>query len=263
MLLHITQDGFQKQHVQLKKEDKIEIIVDERVNASVLFTYGGVESQLDSQITLLSNSSLTIMLRNEMQKDVHIKQHIYVHRDATLDIAYYDMENGSSHITCDVALMESGATANIQSAYIASTQKHMNIQVHHHVPYTVSDMKHYAIVHEHGDYQMEACGKIYKGAKESSSHQTTRVLTMSEHQKASVVPLLYIDEDDVKASHATTLGQPDEHQLYYLQTRGLSRNMALGLLTVGYLMPITALFSQDDIQQQLKNEIEMKVGLHA
>ena len=76
-------------------------------------------------------------------------------------------------------------------------------------------------------------------------------------------PLLLIDENDVKASHATTLGQPDENQLYYLQTRGLSRKQALGLLTVGYIMPITELFEDETINQKLKNEIEMKVGLHA
>lgn len=86
---------------------------------------------------------------------------------------------------------------------------------------------------------------------------------MSEQHDSEVVPVLLIDENDVKASHATTLGQPDENQLYYLQTRGLSRKQALGLLTVGYIMPITELFEQEAIRNALKDEIEMKVGLHA
>ena len=56
--------------------------------------------------------------------------------------------------------------------------------------------------------------RIVKGAHASESHQTTRVLTLSDHHNSEVVPVLYIDENDVKASHATTLGQPDENQLY-------------------------------------------------
>ena len=110
---------------------------------------------------------------------------------------------------------------------------------------------------------MEACGKIVKGAHDSASHQASRVLTLSNQQSSEVIPLLLIDENDVKASHATTLGQPDENQLYYLQTRGLSRRQALGLLTVGYIMPITELFDQEEVRTALKDEIEMKVGLHA
>ena len=124
-------------------------------------------------------------------------------------------------------------------------------------------MENYAVVEEGGQYRMEAPGKIIKGARESNSHQKTRVLTMSERHSSEVVPVLLIDENDVKASHATTLGQPDENQLYYLQTRGLSRRQALGLLTVGYIMPITELFDQEEVRTALKDEIEMKVGLHA
>ena len=86
---------------------------------------------------------------------------------------------------------------------------------------------------------------------------------MSEKHNSEVLPVLLIDENEVKASHATTLGQPDENQLYYLQTRGLSRSQALGLLTLGYLLPISELFDNEEIKEKLKNEIEKKVGLHA
>ena len=110
---------------------------------------------------------------------------------------------------------------------------------------------------------MEACGKIVKGAHDSASHQASRVLTLSNQQSSEVIPLLLIDENDVKASHATTLGQPDENQLYYLQSRGLSRSQALGLLTVGYLMPISDLFDDATYHDEMKNEIEKRVGLHA
>lgn len=262
MFFHIHDSGFQKATCVFTEVDELHIEVDERVNASVLFTYSGVESQVKSNITLHAKSTLTIMLKKAGHGNVHFQQTIQVHKDATLHLAYYDMEDTVFTLCNEVNLLEEGASVTIQSAVIATSKKHMQIHVHHHVPYTFSDMKHYAIVQKHGDYAMEACGKIYKGAHASASHQTTRVLTLSEHQKASVVPLLYIDEDDVKASHATSLGQPDENQLYYLQTRGLNRVKALGLLSIGYLMPLTTFFPQEDIQQELKDEIEMKVGLH-
>ena len=61
---------------------------------------------------------------------------------------------------------------------------------------------------------------------------------MSDRHSSEVVPILYIDENDVKASHAMTLGQPDADQLYYLQTRGLNLEQALGLMSIGYFLPV-------------------------
>ena len=62
-----------------------------------------------------------------------------------------------------------------------------------------------------------------KGCAQAQSHQTTRVLTLGKDHTAKVIPLLLIDENEVKASHALSIGQPDEEQLYYLCSRGLSK----------------------------------------
>ena len=84
---------------------------------------------------------------------------------------------------------------------------------------------------------------------------------MAEKQRSHVTPLLLIDENDVQASHATTLGQPDENQLYYLQTRGLSREQALGLLISGYLMPVAYGLNNEELQSEITRKIEEKAGL--
>ena len=106
----------------------------------------------------------------------------------------------------------------------------------HSCPHTHAFMENYCVVEEAVKLDVEAIGNIRKGAFGSESHQKTRVLTMSEHHNAQVVPVLYIDENDVKASHAMTLGQPDEEQLYYLQSRGITREAALGLLSIDYFL---------------------------
>ena len=104
-------------------------------------------------------------------------------------------------------------------------------------------------------------GKIIAGAYGSNSHQTSRALVLDKKQKCDITPVLLIDENDVQASHATTMGQIDDNQLYYLQTRGLTKTQALGLITVGYLMPIASSLSNEEITNELTNKIEKKVGL--
>ena len=77
-----------------------------------------------------------------------------------------------------------------------------------------------------------------------------------------MTPLLLISENQVKASHALSIGQPNEEQLYYLQSRGLTKQQALGLLSVGYFLPIIQMVPDQDQQIELQKEMEQKVGLY-
>ena len=77
---------------------------------------------------------------------------------------------------------------------------------------------------------------------------------------AVILPKLLIDENDVQASHATSVGRIDENQLIYLQSRGLTEGQVLNLISTGYLMPIASFIENEQLQNQLKEEIESKVS---
>lgn len=255
--------GFDTLTLTARTDTQLQLVVDERINASLLVTYSGTRESLQVDIIMKPASSLTLMLKNEGSEDAQLRVMGSVYKDASLTLALCELNKGNTQADVALDLCGEGAAAMLRSACIASSCKQFHMQCNHLCPHTEGFMENYAVVEENGSYRMEAVGKIIKGAHESNSHQKTRVLTMSEQHESEVVPVLLIDENDVKASHATTLGQPDENQLYYLQTRGLSRRQALGLLTVGYIMPITELFEQEEVRTALKDEIEMKVGLHA
>ena len=76
------------------------------------------------------------------------------------------------------------------------------------------------------------------------------------------LPILYIDEDDVKASHALSVGQPDAEQLYYLNSRGLTMRQAIGLLSVGYFKPILELIEDEELKEKIAQETEERVGMY-
>ncbi|MCR0263316.1 SufD family Fe-S cluster assembly protein [[Clostridium] innocuum] len=259
---YTVRSGFETLKLSSKIQEDVQLVVDERINASLLVTYSG-RKELQVKILAKPGSSLVVMLKNEGSEEVSLQVRGSVYKDAALTLALCELNAGDTRAEVALELLEEGASAMLRSACIAKSRKEFQMQCTHHCPHTGGFMENYAVVEDGAHYRMEATGKIIRGAYESNSHQKTRVLTMSEQHDSEVVPVLLIDENDVKASHATTLGQPDENQLYYLQTRGLSRKQALGLLTVGYIMPITELFEQEAIRNALKDEIEMKVGLHA
>ena len=240
-------------------DEAVHLVIEKNAKASLYLKAEG-DSSAELTIDLLEGAQLKLLTWNECKT---FKYHVSanVGKDAQFDFIEGEMSEGSAEVKLDVYLTGSGANADIKSACMSDTKKKFDFNCIHQAPYTVGIMENYAVVKEHGDYNMTAVGKIEKGAYGSESHQTSRVLTMSDNQVSSVTPQLLIDENDVKASHANTIGQPDENQLYYLQTRGLTRNQAMGLIMIGYLLPIADGLDNEKIHDELTDKINAKAGL--
>lgn len=259
----VTADGFYAYQIDASNDVQVNITIDKHISASLYITYHGVDTNCNCKFVMKQGSHAQVLFSNDMKDCLQFHQDIEVAKDANLYIGYADLSDGNASWQIHGRLIETGASLHLLSACISAKEKHYEMECVHESAHTSAKMENYCVVKEHGDYKMQATGKIIKGAYQSSSLQATRVLTMSEQQKSEVIPLLLIDENDVKAGHATTVGQPDENQLYYLQTRGLTREQALSLLIIGYMMPLTDVIDHKELRQQLQNDIEKKVRFHA
>ena len=76
--------------------------------------------------------------------------------------------------------------------------------------------------------------RIRKDAQHSVAAQTNRNLVLTEGAEAKSVPNLEIEADDIRCSHASTVGPIDDDQLYYLATRGIPPEEAERLMVLGF-----------------------------
>ena len=89
----------------------------------------------------------------------------------------------------------------------------------HDAPHTRSDLLFKGAVEDNAR-------SVYSGldpasgraAQKSDAYQTNRNLVLTEGAEAESIPNLEIEADDVKCSHASTVGPIDDDQLYYLAT---------------------------------------------
>ncbi len=102
-------------------------------------------------------------------------------------------------------------------------------------------------------------GKIEHGATKSNAVQESRVLMLNEKARGDANPILLIDEDDVTAGHAASVGRVDPLQLYYLMSRGISKHNAERLVIHGFLAPVVNVLPIDGVKKQLTEVIERKV----
>lgn len=260
--IHLAKDGFQEIQVDCDKQRSLLIHVDKRRHVQLYVTYLGRSATLDITIQMDQGTNGEIVFWNETREAFQANIQLKGEKDAALKLGVADLSTSKSDVKINGVLNHSGMQFHVTTAMLA-LYKHVQMEMHHTAPNSEAVMENFAVVIDAGSYQMHASGRIDKGAKQSISHQATRVLTLSQNQTSEVLPILYIDENDVKASHATTLGQPDDLQLYYLCSRGLTRTQAIALMTHGYLMPITNVIKQKALSMRLVELIEEKVMVHA
>ena len=103
-------------------------------------------------------------------------------------------------------------------------------------------------------------GKIEHGASKSNAEQESRLLMLSEKARGDANPMLLIDEDDVTAGHAASVGRVDPEMLYYLMSRGISKHEAERLVIHGFLAPVVDQLPIEGVKKQLVEVIERKVN---
>lgn len=261
MILHLLKSGVYR--VENKKNEvveKISIDIQENIDCTIEFTLNGEHLSVQKEIVLHENSKLSIVYKNNTLS-LDSKEHVFVNENATIHAGYFELQEGTTNVKASYDLIAENASAHILTTTLAHSQKKYDIEAHHIHGNTYSNIENYGMCMENGKYTIIASGKIDKHAKGSKSHQSTRVLTLADKENVSVTPLLLIDENDVEASHACSIGKMNEEHLYYLQTRGLNEKQALGLLTLSYVLPILTLVEDSELKDSLQKEIEYKVGL--
>ena len=81
-------------------------------------------------------------------------------------------------------------------------------------------------------------------------------MLLQDNAEFNSKPELEIYADDVKCSHGSTSGSIDEDSLYYLMTRGLSREESTKLLIKGFLNDVVDLIKSPVIKKFIENKLE-------
>ena len=216
------------------------------------------ENSLNIRIYAEENAGLVLFYQNR-SKDVAIHEEAQLAENSRMKVAYCDLESLHTERTANYRLQGQKSSVTVYGGALCQAELKNDVTCVHEAIDTISDVSFYSLVLKDGSYSSEIIGQIQRGSKGAKAHQATRVLSFGEKERVQVLPVLKIDENDVEASHALSIGQLDEAQLYYLQSRGLSEKEALRLLATGYLMPLANVADDVALRQELTALIERKV----
>ncbi len=101
-------------------------------------------------------------------------------------------------------------------------------------------------------------GKIMvkKGAQKTNAFQRNDNLLLTDSAKMNTKPMLEIYADDVKCSHGATVGQLDEKSMFYLRSRGISREESRILLMFAFAYEVVEKIKVEAVREQIRSLVE-------
>ena len=181
----------------------------------------------------------------------------FVHENKTLEIKYFCFAKETNEIKINIDLIETKAKADFKLITIATetTDNKIEVKVNNLAPQTEGNIWQKGVVKNQGKNQFLATGYIKKGCDEASNYQESRVLLLDDAAKGDASPILLIDHYNVLAGHAASVSRVNSDELYYLQSRGISKKDAENLMTIAFIKPLID-ETDEETQKELMQLIE-------
>ncbi|WP_281885556.1 Fe-S cluster assembly protein SufD [Paenibacillus sp. YYML68] len=182
--------------------------------------------------------------------------------DASIEWIVGEMHYGNAVSDTTSILKGNGSTSDAKLICVGTNDQKLNVTTRavHFGKSSDSQMITRAVMRDEATAIINGVTKIEHGATKANGEQTEKVLMLSPKARGDANPILLIDEDDVTAGHAASVGQVNPEQVYYLMSRGISRTQAERLIIYGFLDPVVNEIPLEQIRSQLQSLVERKLG---
>jgi len=209
-------------------------------------------------------ASVQVASVRSLSKDVHdyTFRRATVDRDGKMEWILGEMNDGNTVANNTTILKGTASSAATKTVSVGTGDQRQNLtsQVQHIGTHSESDMVSKAVMTGEATTILNGITKIEKGAEKANGEQAENILMLSEKARGDANPILLIDEDDVKAGHAASVGRVSEESIYYLMSRGIDREEAERLIILGFLEPVVAEIPIDEVKNRLRQALERKLG---
>jgi Fe-S cluster assembly protein SufD len=226
---------------------RVLVVADHHAHASVYVAFtGNAEATVVDGVEMVARQGANLDVVTAQQWGLEVDQISTRRGRAGRDARYRHLEatlgGGIVYLRPDVELAGEGAAGELLGVYFVETGQHVEHRslIDHTASHTSSEALYKGALQ--GDCRAAWYGniRIEANAKQTSSDETNRNLILTDDARADSIPWLEILTSDVAGcGHHSSIGQIDELQLFYLESRGIPRAEALQMLVFGFFSEVT------------------------
>ena len=265
VVLHDDENASFFNHVIIATEESAEVTYVE--NYLSIASGEGNQLNIVSEVSAGANSKITYGSVDYLDKGFtgHIIRRGVTEADATINWALGLMNEGSQIIDNTTNLIGDRSESELKSVVVGTGSQKINLtsKIVQYGKETNGYILKHGVMLEGAQTVFNGIGYIKHGGTKSIANQESRVLMLSEKARGDANPILLIDEDDVEAGHAASVGRVDPEQLYYLMSRGISEEEATEMIVMGFIEPFTKELPMEyavEMNRLIKFEMEGSIG---
>lgn len=200
---------------------------------------------------------------DELSQDttLYFNRRAKIEKDAHVEWAIAFMNDCNTLGDLDSELVGEGSFADSKAIAVTTANQKVGInnRVTNRGPHSTGLINQRGVLLENSRLIFNGIGQIVHGAHGSKADQQNRVLVMSDEAHGDANPLLLIDENDVIAAHAASVGPVDKVQMNYLMSRGIPYDQAQRLVIRGFLGAVLDAIPNKDVRRKMIDILERKL----
>jgi Fe-S cluster assembly protein SufD len=184
-------------------------------------------------------------------------QRAQVDRDADIRSLAVAFGADLSRTEVESVLTGPGGHSEMLGVYFTDGSQHFDHRSlqDHVAPHCTSDLLYKGALRDASRVVYSGLIHIAPGARGSDAFQTNRNVVLSDQAKADSIPNLEIENNDVRCSHAASVGPVSDDELFYLQTRGIPRDEAERLIVTGFFQEVLDRVPLEEVRTALEEAI--------
>ena len=237
------------------------IVLGRHAKATVIESYAALSDAvyLTNAVTEVSLADGATLHHLRMQREGMRAYHVGTvdaHQARDSHLVSFSFVNGAalSRQNIYTTLAGEGCGSTLNGLYILDGEQHCDhqTQIVHAQPNCYSRELYKGVLdgRSHGVFN----GKVYVHpiAQKTDGKQTNNTLLLSPTAQIDTKPQLEIFADDVKCTHGATVGRLDETALFYMKSRGVSRELARRLLTYAFAADVLETIEEPRVREGLE-----------
>ncbi|GGG24307.1 FeS cluster assembly protein SufD [Lysinibacillus alkalisoli] len=261
VFLHDNDQASLFNHVLVVAEESAAVTYVENYVSTVEEAKG--QANIIAEVIVGDNAQVTYGAVDVLAKgfNTYVNRRAHVKRDGKMDWALGLMNDSNTIAENITHLVGDNSNGETKMVVVGRGEQKQNFttEVRHWGKDSAGHILKHGVMKESAQSIFNGIGKIEHGATRADAQQESRVLMLSEKARGDANPILLIDEDDVTAGHAASVGRVDPLQLYYLMSRGITKEEAERLVIHGFLAPVVTQLPIEGVKKQLTEVIERKV----
>jgi len=237
------------------------MVLEQSAQAEVIEHYLSTDAQQNgfvnslSEIVIGENASLHHYRLNMEEENLLHVGGVHVDLLANARLRGFTLAYGSQLKRIDYQINHRGAGAetDLQGIYLPRHNQmvdyHTNLQ--HWAPHCTSSEIFRGIMSDSARAVFNGRIHIHPDAQKTLAELSNKNLLTSDKAEVNTKPELEIYADDVKCAHGATVSQLNHTALYYLQSRGISRQEAEVMMSFGFINELLQNVAQPAVQDYL------------